>query len=142
MDGGSTGSTPEPVDRAGPGVDGSAVEPGGWVLSAGGTSAGAGASAVGPDRATLRLALVVGGLVLAVLLGFGLGRANGRPTDRTAATATPPPVTTPTRRAPGAHEHDGTAGQPGGDAATGLSVTSGGYTLTPSGGEFVAGRRG
>ncbi|MEU1754799.1 hypothetical protein ABZ436_19345 [Micromonospora matsumotoense] len=137
------GSTPEPVDWAGPGVDGTAVEPGGWVLPAGGTSAGDGASAVGPDRATLRLALVVGGLVLAVLLGFGLGRANGRPTDRTAATAATAAAGDHTH-APGtgAHQHDGTAGQSGGDAATGLSVTSGGYTLTPSGGEFVAGRAG
>ncbi|MEU4754151.1 hypothetical protein AB0F93_24580, partial [Micromonospora tulbaghiae] len=44
-----------------------------------GAGGSAGAAAAGPavvDRETLRLALVVGGLVLAVLLGFGLGRMN------------------------------------------------------------------
>ncbi|WUI10633.1 hypothetical protein OHQ87_27985 [Micromonospora sp. NBC_00421] len=111
-------------------------------MPAGGAAAGGGASGVAPDRATLRLALVVGGLVLAVLLGFGLGRANGRPAGPTAATAAT--ATGDHTHAPGtgAHQHDATAGQPAGDAATGLSVTSGGYTLTPSGGEFVAGRAG
>ncbi|WP_420115300.1 hypothetical protein [Micromonospora sp.] len=117
------------------------AEPGGWTLSAG-TTAGDGASTMGPDRATLRLALVVGGLVLAVLLGFGLGRANGRPTDRTAATAATAAGDHTHAPGTGAHQHDGTGGDSSGDAATGLSVSSGGYTLAPSGGEFTAGRAG
>ncbi|WP_431885602.1 hypothetical protein [Micromonospora wenchangensis] len=128
----------QPADRQEPG----GVEPGGWTLSADGTAAGDGASTVGPDRATLRLALVVGGLVLAVLLGFGLGRANGRPTERTAATAATAAGDHTHAPGTGAHQHDGTGGDPSGDAATGLSVSSGGYTLVPSGGEFTAGRVG
>ncbi|WUW43260.1 hypothetical protein OG271_07920 [Micromonospora rifamycinica] len=113
-------------------------------MSGGSTPAGARSAgpAVGPDRATLRLALVVGGLALAVLLGFGLGRADGRPTDRTAATVGTAAGDHSHAPGTGAHQHDATAGQPAGDGATGLSVTSDGYTLTPSGGEFVAGRAG
>ncbi|MFF5175272.1 hypothetical protein ACFY3U_21925 [Micromonospora sp. NPDC000089] len=97
---------------------------------------------VGPDRATLRLALTVGGLVLAVLLGFGLGRANpplaapgsagveaGASTDHTHAPGT------------GAHVHGAATDQAAGDAG-GLSVTAAGYTLAPTGREFTAGRAG
>ncbi|MFI9641802.1 hypothetical protein ACIG87_17335 [Micromonospora sp. NPDC051925] len=120
--------------------------PGGWSLSGGGAATGQPsaepASPVGPDRATLRLALVVGGLVLAVLLGFGLGRANGKPANLTVADAATAAGDHTHAPGTGAHQHDATAGQSAGDGATGLSVTSGGYTLTPSGGEFVAGRAG
>ncbi|MEV4658125.1 hypothetical protein [Micromonospora sp. NPDC049301] len=94
-----------------------------------------------PDRSTLRLALVVGGLVLAVLLGFGLGRMNagGGTTDRPSLTAahTHPPGSTP-------HDHGTAAGvdQGAGAEPGGLSVSSAGYTLAPLVTEFPAGRPG
>ncbi|WFE94916.1 hypothetical protein [Micromonospora sp. WMMD987] len=140
-------SVTRPVDPAEHGVsagDGEAPEPAGWALSGGSPPAGARSvePAVGPDRATLRLALVVGGLALAVLLGFGLGRVDGRPTDRAAATVGTTAGDHSHAPGTGAHQHDATAGQPAGDGATGLSVTSDGYTLTPSGGGFAAGRAG
>jgi hypothetical protein len=94
---------------------------------------------VGPDRSTVRLALVVGGLVLAVLLGFGLGRLNPPPATSRGATGavadqTHPPGT-------GAHTH-GPAAQATGTDAGGLAVTSGGYTIAPLTGEFPAARAG
>ncbi|MFJ5542017.1 hypothetical protein [Micromonospora chalcea] len=111
----------------------------------------AGAAAAGPvavDRETLRLALVVGGLVLAVLLGFGLGRINA-PADPARPAATANGATAGDggmhAHAPGtgAHTHDGaTVTQGGGDGAAGLSVTSAGYTLVPSNAELTAGRAG
>ncbi|MFJ6195826.1 hypothetical protein [Micromonospora sp. NPDC092111] len=122
------------------------ASPGGWALSGGGSPPGDRsadpASPMGPDRATLRLALVVGGLVLAVLLGFGLGRANPGPRTPTAADAASAAGDHTHAPGTGAHQHDATAGQGGTDGATGLSVTSDGYTFTPSGGEFTAGRAG
>ena len=101
----------------------------------------AGEGPTGVDRGTLRLALVVGGLVLAVLLGFGLGRVNPPPTTASgavpgAAAHTHPPGT-------GAHSHDGaTATQSGGADADGLSISAAGYTLAPSTVEFPLGRAG
>lgn len=102
-------------------------------------------TAVTPDRSTVRLALVVGGLVLAVLLGFGLGRMNGTATTgassggAAALTAdhTHPPGT-------GAHDHGSVAGADQGAAAEpgGLAVSSGGYTLVPLATELAAGRPG
>jgi hypothetical protein len=95
----------------------------------------------GPDRSTLRLALVVGGLVLAVLLGFGLGRSNPAP-GRTPGAA--PAAAADHTHAPGTapHAHGGvTADQPATDVA-GLTVTAGGWTLAPSTVDFVAGRAG
>jgi hypothetical protein len=96
------------------------------------------------DRATLRLALVVGGLVLAVLLGFGLGRLNPPPK------ATPGGVRVPAAAAghahapgTGAHTHGGAdVTQAGGADAAGLSISSGGYTLAPLTVEFPVGRAG
>ncbi|MDM4720916.1 hypothetical protein QTQ03_15435 [Micromonospora sp. WMMA1363] len=90
-----------------------------------------------PDRSTLRLALVVGGLLLAVLLGFGLGRMDGDATtaggyDSALAGHTHPPGT-------GAHEH-GTG--PDAAEATGLSVSAAGYTIAPVAVDFAAGRPG
>ncbi|MGC4893839.1 hypothetical protein [Micromonospora sp. DT31] len=110
-----------------------------------------GAGPAGPvvvDRETLRLALVVGGLVLAVLLGFGLGRLNP-----SAGSAGPAAGAVPAggvdgglhAHAPGtgAHAHDGASvTQGGGDGAAGLSITSAGFTLVPSTGELTAGRGG
>ncbi|SCL13712.1 hypothetical protein GA0070624_0211 [Micromonospora rhizosphaerae] len=89
----------------------------------------------------MRLALVVGGLVLAVLLGFGLGRLNPPPSVPASATPasgghTHPPGT-------GAHSHGGAPVDQAGSAdAAGLSVTAAGYTLTPSSVDFPAGRAG
>ncbi|WP_089155304.1 hypothetical protein [Micromonospora sp. NBS 11-29] len=102
------------------------------------------AGPVAVDRETLRLALVVGGLVLAVLLGFGLGRLNppANPTGPAAGTA---PAGGDHSHAPGtgAHTHDGaTVTQGGGDGATGLSISSAGYTLVPPAGDLSAGRAG
>ncbi|MFI6128122.1 hypothetical protein [Micromonospora sp. NPDC051141] len=111
--------------------------------------------ATGPavvDRGTVRLALVVGGLVLAVLLGFGLGRLNpqANPGGGTAPAGTVPagdaaPGGGVHSHVPGtgAHSHDGaTVTQGGGDGATGLSISSAGYTLVPSTGNLTAGRVG
>ncbi|WP_410814386.1 hypothetical protein [Micromonospora sp. 067-2] len=94
-----------------------------------------------PDRSTLRLALLVGGLVLAVLLGFGLGRLNaggttaGSPTR--AADHTHPPGTQP-------HDHGSTTGtdQGVGTEPGGLSISSAGYSLAPLATEFPVGRPG
>ncbi|MBQ0903928.1 hypothetical protein [Micromonospora sp. U21] len=93
-----------------------------------------------PDRSTLRLALVVGGLVLAVLLGFGLGRMNAGGATSTggaalAADHTHPPGTEP-------HDHGNATGTDQGAGAEpgGLSVSSAGYTLAPLATEFPAGR--
>lgn len=94
------------------------------------------------DRATLRLALVVGGLVLAVLLGFGLGRLNPPPATTVGSAV---PVNAAHTHAPGtgAHSHSGATVTQGGDPdAAGLSISSAGYTLTPSTVEFPAGRPG
>ncbi|WP_434741781.1 hypothetical protein [Micromonospora sp. SH-82] len=97
------------------------------------------------DPGTLRMALVVGGLLVAVLLGFGLGRLNPRETVPGAMT---PAGGTMGGAAPvgghshapgtGAHQHDGADA----DDATGLSVTSAGYTLVPLTPELPAGQAG
>ncbi|WP_435120702.1 hypothetical protein [Micromonospora tulbaghiae] len=130
-----------------------AAQPGHAARSGGAARSGDGAGgSAGPavvDRETLRLALVVGGLVLAVLLGFGLGRMNApvdpaRPAGATAGVATGGADGGAHAHSPGtgAHTHDGaTVTQGGGDGATGLSITSAGYTLVPST-ELVAGRAG
>ncbi|MFG1677218.1 hypothetical protein [Micromonospora sp. NPDC049282] len=116
----------------------------------------AAAGPVAVDRETLRLALVVGGLVLAVLLGFGLGRLNPPANPvRSVPAGSAPAGSVPAggaaaaggdhSHAPGtgAHSHDGvTVTQGGGDGATGLSISSAGYTLVPSGRELTAGRAG
>ncbi|WP_431877055.1 hypothetical protein [Micromonospora marina] len=142
-------------DDAGAGSDAPAAQPGDAALTRDAALAGNGASGAagtaGPvavDRETLRLALVVGGLVLAVLLGFGLGRMNAptgpaRPaTAGGAATGGADGGVHAHAPGTGAHTHDGaTVTQGGGDGATGLSITSAGYTLVPSTG-LVAGRAG
>ncbi|SCG54971.1 hypothetical protein [Micromonospora inositola] len=94
---------------------------------------------VAPDRSTLRLALVVGGLVLAVLLGFGLGRLNPPPGTASGAAPTAAGHTHPPGTA--AHSHGGaTIDQGTGADAAGLSVSAAGYTLAPSTVEFPVGR--
>ncbi|TDB75943.1 hypothetical protein E1165_09095 [Micromonospora sp. KC723] len=87
----------------------------------------------------MRLALTVGGLVLAILLGFGLGRANPKPTTPSGA-GVAATVSGEHSHAPGADAHDHGAGGEAATAAGGLAVTASGYTLTPSGTEFPAGR--
>ncbi|WP_301548351.1 hypothetical protein [Micromonospora sp. C95] len=99
----------------------------------------AAASAV-PDRATLRLALVVGGVVLAVLLGFGLGRSNGG-SGPTAAAGTGSALAEHTH-APGAGAHAHGAEQDAAAEAGGLAVSRDGYTLHPLAAEFTAGQAG
>ncbi|MEU7751405.1 hypothetical protein [Micromonospora sp. NPDC049171] len=95
-----------------------------------------------PDRSTLRLALVVGGLVLAVLLGFGLGRLNATGTttgspSSLAAEHTDPPGIGPHSHGTATSTDQGAAIEPGG-----LAVSSAGLTLAPLGTEFAAGRPG
>ncbi|SDY79220.1 hypothetical protein SAMN05444365_103492 [Micromonospora pattaloongensis] len=95
------------------------------------------------DRATLRLALVVGGLVIALIAGFGLGRvvdpapASAPPAGGDqAADHTHPPGTAP-------HEHGagaGAAGRTGADPV-GLSLSAAGYTLAPTATQLAAGAR-
>ncbi|MFI7548502.1 hypothetical protein ACIBQ2_02040 [Micromonospora sediminimaris] len=97
----------------------------------------AAASAV-PDRATLRLALVVGGLVLAVLLGFGLGRINGGG-GPTAAGGTDSALADHPH-APGAGAHSHGADQDAAAEAGGLAVSRDGYTLAPMTAEFTPGQ--
>ncbi|WP_229705754.1 hypothetical protein [Micromonospora sonchi] len=97
-----------------------------------------GVSAV-PDRATVRLALVVGGLVLAVLLGFGLGRING---GGPAAGGAVDSALADHVHAPGIGAHSHGAGQAEAAEAGGLAVSRDGYTLTPASAEFTAGRAG
>jgi len=94
------------------------------------------------DRSGLRLGLFVGGLVVALLAGFGLGRLNGggsaSPTGSVAGTAdhTHAPGTAP-------HEHGagGTTAAAGAEVG-GLTVSADGYTLVPAATAFTPGRAG
>ncbi|MGN9776186.1 hypothetical protein ACTMS0_10455 [Micromonospora sp. H33] len=92
-----------------------------------------------PDRSTLRLALVVGGLILAVLLGFGLGRTGGG--DPTTAVGYDSALADHTH-APGTGAHQHGADQGLAAEVTGLSVSAAGYTIAPSAVDFAAGRPG
>ncbi|MEH1099952.1 hypothetical protein V6V16_12360 [Micromonospora sp. CPCC 205561] len=92
-----------------------------------------------PDRSTLRLALVVGGLVLAVLLGFGLGRLDG---GGPSAAAGAESALSGHSHAPGTGAHEHGADQGAAAQAGGLSVSSAGYTLAPLAATFTAGRPG
>lgn len=92
-----------------------------------------------PDRSTLRLALVVGGLVLAVLLGFGLGRLDG---GGPSASAGLDSALGDHTHAPGTGAHQHGADQGTAAEASGLSVTSAGYTLTSAASTFTAARPG
>jgi hypothetical protein len=97
------------------------------------------------DRGTVRLALVVGGLVLAVLLGFGLGRLDP-PTVATTTLTSAGTGTDDHAHAPGtgAHDHVGATGTGSGGASEvgGLAVSAGGWTLAPLPADFAAGRAG
>lgn len=108
-----------------------AASPG--TAPAGGAVPGVATSARRPrsaaDRAALRMAGIVGGLIVALLGGFALGRA---------AAAPPPAPRTPTHThaagTPG-HGHGGTAGVNGesvvGGAANGLASVAAGYRIVP-----------
>jgi methionine-rich copper-binding protein CopC len=101
--------------------------------------------AAGTGLTNTRLALLAGGLVVALLAGFGLGRlgTGDKPTTAGGAPAAPASAGTGTGGAAsagdghqhpagtGAHSHpgDGGAGQA---QATGTSVSAGGYTLQPA----------
>ncbi|MEV1288153.1 hypothetical protein [Micromonospora sp. NPDC049679] len=95
------------------------------------------------DRATLRLAAFVGGLALALVAGFGLGRVvttsgSSRPSDTApAADHTHAPGTGP-------HDHGsggtGTTARAGAEAG-GLGLSGSGYTLVPTATELPAGAR-
>ncbi|MEU1588385.1 copper resistance protein CopC [Micromonospora sp. NPDC005710] len=88
------------------------------------------------------LALFVGGLVLALLAGFGLARVNGNggpAADTTRQSAGGPPASGPPGAANDGHQHPaGTGphthrgdGGTGEALATGTTVSAGGYTLQP-----------
>jgi hypothetical protein len=77
-------------------------------------------------------ALVVGGLVLALVGGFGVGKALS-PSGSVASGAAPAASIPP-------HAHGDTAGV--GNDVTGLSISAGGYTLVPSTTTFQAGTPG
>jgi hypothetical protein len=93
------------------------------------------------DGGTIRLALVMGGLVLALVAGFAVGRLIA-PTEGPGmpgapgggmGTHTHPPGTAP-------HDHATGVGGTAASEAGGLSLSAGGYTLAPVGSTRVAGR--
>ncbi|MGN9891506.1 hypothetical protein [Micromonospora sp. L31] len=144
VEGGRSGpADAHPVGDAGPPVFGvrPADDERGELIDALPTGA-VGGPPVGADRSTLRLALTVGGLVLAVLLGFGLGRANPGPGTPSATSAAATTADHPHAPGTGAHDHGAGTDQAADSGAGGLSVSSGGYTLTPSAVEFGVGRSG
>ncbi|MDW5324713.1 hypothetical protein [Plantactinospora sp. KLBMP9567] len=108
-----------------------------------GDPAGSAESAV-PDRGTVRLALTVGGLVLALLAGFGLGRMDGGGTPAAGGGGQPAAGATDHSHPPGTGPHEHPTGAPGGPAGGaepgGLSVSASGYTLVPTGTTLTAGR--
>jgi hypothetical protein len=101
-----------------------------------------------PERGTARTALFVGGLILALIGGFGIGRLNtdtggssgGTPAGVSVGDHTHAPGT-------GAHEHGpATGGTTTGGTTTaatdvgGLSLSAAGFTLVPVTGTFQAGQ--
>lgn len=92
-----------------------------------------------PDRSTVRLALFVGGLIVALVAGFGLGRVVGQPSTGTAAGG--PGLVDPVdghTHDPGTGEHDHGPGSIQ-DPISGLSVSTAGLTLIPAGTKLTAG---
>jgi hypothetical protein len=92
----------------------------------------------GVDRGTIRLALLMGGLVLALVAGFAVGRLT-EPTAGPGTTGAPGGGAATHTHAPGTAPHDhsgGAAGQP--TEVGGLSLSAGGYTLAPVGTEWIA----
>jgi hypothetical protein len=75
-----------------------------------------------------KLGLYIGGLVLALIAGFGLGKLIN-PVSPTANAQTGAPA--PTSMAGDGHNHAGAAATAGSDVG-GLAISFGGYTLVPS----------
>jgi hypothetical protein len=88
-----------------------------------------------PDRRIRRLALFVGGLVLALIAGFNLGRLDTPPETPAGAGAGIPDAgvghTHPPGTAPHDHSAGGTTTVPAADVG-GLSISAAGYTLVPA----------
>jgi methionine-rich copper-binding protein CopC len=104
---------------------------------------------VGQGLSNTRLALLVGGLVVALLAGFGLGRLGGdeRASGGSTATISGGPAASGGPQATGnGHQHAPGTGphtHPGDAAAalaTGTTVSAGGYTLKPARREQPAGQ--
>lgn len=95
----------------------------------------------GPDRDTVRLALTVGGLVVALLAGFALGRIDTGAVGTPAAEARPGATVADHTHPPGTgpHEHP-TAGAGTDGAVGGLALSAAGFTLVPTGTTFPVGR--
>jgi hypothetical protein len=94
------------------------------------------------DRGSIRLALLLGGLVLALIAGFGLGRLDtGTATPAADGRSAGDPAADHTH-APGAGPHDhSTGGTTGAGAeAGGLSLSAAGYTLAPGPTSFGVGK--
>ncbi|MFG1836936.1 copper resistance protein CopC [Micromonospora sp. NPDC049175] len=129
---------PTPIDQTGGGTDGEpTVEPGPRP------DTDLAAATPGSRLTNTHLALLVGGLVIALLAGFGLARigtGDGNPADRSArqpAGAPPAPGQEgaandghqhPAGTGPHTHRGDGATGE---TLATGTTVSAGGYTLQP-----------
>ncbi|MFF0154515.1 copper resistance protein CopC [Micromonospora sp. NPDC005203] len=129
---------PTPTDQTVAGTDGEpTVEPGP------GPDPDLTAAAPGSRLSNTHLALLVGGLVIALLAGFGLARigtGDGNPASRTAGQpAGGPPAAGQVGSANDGHQHpagtgphthrgDGATGE---TLATGTTVSAGGYTLQP-----------
>lgn len=88
-----------------------------------------GSAAPATDRAGIRLGIFVGGLVLALVSGFALGKVVS-PTSPTDGAKTGAPTTgmDMSSTAPHAHAPQASAGS----AVGGLSISTGGYTMVPA----------
>jgi hypothetical protein len=103
---------------------------------AGETAEGGAGTAVVPDRAGIRLFVLVGGVILALIAGFGLGRSLG-PLDSTSggrASVPMPGMPSGAAVAADGHVHGPTTGNVPSvaDQVGGLALSSGGYTLVPA----------
>ncbi|WFE93158.1 copper resistance protein CopC [Micromonospora sp. WMMD987] len=154
---GATGTDGTAPDKRIPGTGGTA--PGEAISGTGGSASGGSApdvtasgvdgepaaaagaaSTAGARLGNTGLALLVGGLVVALLAGFGLGRIGSGTRPAGSTTTVAPPATGAGLSAAdghqhgpgtGAHTHPGDAG--GAQAqVTGLSVNAGGYTVQPT----------
>jgi hypothetical protein len=104
------------------------------------TGSGTGSRPAAPDRAGIRLFVFVGGVILALVAGFGLGRSLG-PLGSTPAGRAPQPgmpgmAGTPSGAvvAPDGHVHGPSTGNVPSisDQVGGLALASGGYTMVPA----------
>jgi hypothetical protein len=104
-------------------------------------------ASLAPDPGTVRLGLLLGGLVLALLAGFGLGRLTPGTGGDASAPAGGPAVggaadghTHPPGTAPHDHTATGTTGAGAGAEVGGVTLSSGGYTLVPDSTSLAVGR--